>query len=189
MDTQCFRRLSRYRRARFREGGRDEYRRSIQPKRSRQPAGEARGVQARGRGAARLGCSTWARSFYQGLGWRSDAEAAIEDGYRLMQLTPPVSGRSIIFGEGVTSAPPGSAQGLYLAVYDIDAARADLIARGADVSEVFHDATVSFTTPERPAASAGLLKGTKMTVPSPRSAIRTATAGCSRKIKERLPGR
>lgn len=59
-----------------------------------------------------------AKRFYGGLGWRLDAEAAVEDGYRLMQFTPPGSGCSIIFGEGVTSARPGSLQGLHLAVYD-----------------------------------------------------------------------
>ncbi|MFC9351814.1 VOC family protein [Arthrobacter sp. NPDC057013] len=85
-----------------------------------------------------------AKHFYAGLGWRSDAEAAVEDGYRLMQFTPPGSGCSIIFGEGVTSAPPGSLQGLHLAVYDINEARADLIARGVEVSEAFHDRTGVF---------------------------------------------
>jgi catechol 2,3-dioxygenase-like lactoylglutathione lyase family enzyme len=85
-----------------------------------------------------------AKSFYESLGWRLDAEAAVEDGYRLVQVTPPGSGCSIIFGEGVTSAPPGSAEGLHLAVYDIDEARADLIGRGVDVSETFHDATGVF---------------------------------------------
>jgi catechol 2,3-dioxygenase-like lactoylglutathione lyase family enzyme len=84
------------------------------------------------------------KRFYQGLGWRFDAEAAVEDGYRLIQFTPPGSGCSIIFGKGVTSAPPGSSQGLHLAVYDIDAARADLIARGVEVSATFHDATGIF---------------------------------------------
>jgi predicted enzyme related to lactoylglutathione lyase len=85
-----------------------------------------------------------AKRFYDGLGWRFDAEAAVEDGYRLMQFTPPGSGCSIILGEGVTSAPPGSLQGLHLAVYDIDEARADLIARGVEVSETFHDRTGVF---------------------------------------------
>jgi catechol 2,3-dioxygenase-like lactoylglutathione lyase family enzyme len=85
-----------------------------------------------------------AKQFYEGLGWRLDAEAAVTDGYRLMQLTPPGSACSIIFGEGVTTAPPGSAQGLHLAVYDIDQARADLIARGVEVSATFHDATGVF---------------------------------------------
>jgi catechol 2,3-dioxygenase-like lactoylglutathione lyase family enzyme len=85
-----------------------------------------------------------AKRFYEGLGWRLDAEAAVADGYRLIQLTPPGSGCSIILGEGVTSAAPGSAQGLHLAVHDIDEARADLIARGVEVSAIFHDATGVF---------------------------------------------
>jgi catechol 2,3-dioxygenase-like lactoylglutathione lyase family enzyme len=85
-----------------------------------------------------------AKDFYAGLGWRLDANLAVEDGYRVVQVTPPGSGCSIIFGEGVTSAAPGSAEGLQLSVYDIDEARADLLARGVDVSEPFHDATGIF---------------------------------------------
>jgi catechol 2,3-dioxygenase-like lactoylglutathione lyase family enzyme len=85
-----------------------------------------------------------AKSFYEGLGWRLDADLAVEDGYRVVQLTPPGSACSIIFGEGVTSALPGSSEGLQLSVYDIDAARADLVARGVDVSETFHDVTGIF---------------------------------------------
>lgn len=85
-----------------------------------------------------------AKRFYEGLGWRLDADLAVEDGYRVVQLTPPGSACSIIFGEGVTTAPPGSSEGLQLSVYDIDAARADLVARGVDVSETFHDATGIF---------------------------------------------
>ena len=85
-----------------------------------------------------------AKSFYQGLGWRLDADLAVEDGYRVVQLTPPGSACSIIFGEGVTAAPSGSSEGLQLSVYDIDAARADLVARGVEVSETFHDATGIF---------------------------------------------
>src|SRR4051794_23822427 len=85
-----------------------------------------------------------AKRFYEALGWRLDAEVTVEEGYRLAQFTPPGSGCSIIFGEGVTTAPAGSLQGLHLAVYDLDEARADLIARGVDVSEPFHDATGVF---------------------------------------------
>lgn len=85
-----------------------------------------------------------AKRFYQGLGWRLDADLAVDDGYRVVQLTPPGSACSIIFGEGVTSAPPGSSEGLQLSVYDIDAARADLVARGVDVGETFHDVTGIF---------------------------------------------
>jgi catechol 2,3-dioxygenase-like lactoylglutathione lyase family enzyme len=80
-----------------------------------------------------------AKSFYQGLGWRVDAEASAGD-YRLMQVTPPGSTASIIFGRGNTSAEPGSIDGLLLAVDDIEAARDELRSRGVDVSEVFHDA-------------------------------------------------
>jgi catechol 2,3-dioxygenase-like lactoylglutathione lyase family enzyme len=80
-----------------------------------------------------------ARDFYTGLGWRLDADVAPSEDYRIVQLTPPGSGCSIQFGVGVTSAAPGSAQSLYLAVADIAAARAELIARGADVGEAFHE--------------------------------------------------
>jgi len=79
-----------------------------------------------------------AKQFYTGLGWREDADFPIREGFRVVQLTPPGSPTSVIFGTGVTAAEPGSYEGLVLAVYDIDAARADLAARGADVSEVFH---------------------------------------------------
>jgi catechol 2,3-dioxygenase-like lactoylglutathione lyase family enzyme len=80
-----------------------------------------------------------ARRFYEALGWRLDAEFAAGD-FRLVQLTPPGSGCSVIFGAGVTTAAPGSAQGLHLAVNDIEAARDELLGRGVEVSEVFHDA-------------------------------------------------
>ena len=80
-----------------------------------------------------------AKDFYTGLGWRLDADYTSGD-FRVVQLTPPGSPCSVIFGAGVSSAPPGSAQGLHLVVTDIDAARAELAGRGADVSEVFHDA-------------------------------------------------
>lgn len=85
-----------------------------------------------------------AKRFYESLGWRLDADLAVEDGYRIVQLTPPGSACSIIFGEGVTAAAPGSSEGLQLTVYDIDAARADLAERGVDVSEPFHDETGVF---------------------------------------------
>jgi catechol 2,3-dioxygenase-like lactoylglutathione lyase family enzyme len=78
--------------------------------------------------------------FYQRLGWRVDADASAGDDYRLAHLTPPASNASILFGKGVTSAAPGSIDSLVLAVDDIDAARDELVSRGVDVSEVFHDA-------------------------------------------------
>ena len=80
-----------------------------------------------------------AKEFYGSLGWRLDADVAAGDNFRLVQLTPPGSECSIQFGTGLTSAEPGSVQGLYLIVSDIEAARAGLVARGAKVSEVFHE--------------------------------------------------
>jgi len=81
-----------------------------------------------------------AKEFYAKLGWRLDADFASGDDYRVIQFTPPGSGSSVIFGRNVTAAAPGSAQGLYLIVSDIEAARKDLLARGIKVSEAFHDA-------------------------------------------------
>ena len=81
-----------------------------------------------------------AKGFYEGLGWRLDADFTGDGGFRVVQLTPPGSACSIIFGTGITSAVPGSAEGLQLVVSDIDAARAELAAHGAEVSDVFHDA-------------------------------------------------
>ena len=79
-----------------------------------------------------------AKTYYARLGWRLDADFAAGDDYRVIQFTPPGSGCSIIFGTNVTSAAPGSAQGLYLIVSDIEAAREELLDRGAKVTEVFH---------------------------------------------------
>jgi catechol 2,3-dioxygenase-like lactoylglutathione lyase family enzyme len=79
-----------------------------------------------------------AKRFYEGLGWRLDADFAFDNGFRVVQLTPPGSGCSVQFGTKVTPAAPGSAQGLYLIVSDIDAARRELAGLGADISEVFH---------------------------------------------------
>jgi catechol 2,3-dioxygenase-like lactoylglutathione lyase family enzyme len=78
-----------------------------------------------------------AKTFYEKLGFRLDADFAKND-FRVLQFTPPQSAASIIFGKGITSAKPGSFDGLVMAVQDVDAARADLIARGLKVSEVFH---------------------------------------------------
>jgi catechol 2,3-dioxygenase-like lactoylglutathione lyase family enzyme len=79
-----------------------------------------------------------AKAFYAGLGWRLDADFPIDDRFRIVQFTPPGSYASIQFGTGVSEAQPGSAKDMYLIVDDIEAARQDLIAKGADVSEVWH---------------------------------------------------
>jgi catechol 2,3-dioxygenase-like lactoylglutathione lyase family enzyme len=130
-----------------------------------------------------------AKRFYEALGWRLDADLAVDDRYRVVQLTPPGSACSIIFGEAVTSAPPGSCDGLQLTVYDLDEARADLIGRGVDVSETFHDVTGIF----HHAGTEGRVSG-----PAPRHADYGSFAAFSdpdgngwllQEIKTRLPGR
>src|ERR1700722_19730132 len=82
-----------------------------------------------------------AKEFYGKLGWRLDADFPFDNGFRVVQFTPPGSGCSVQFGTKITSAAPGSAQGLYLIVSDIEAARAELVDRGAKVSGVFHAGT------------------------------------------------
>ena len=79
-----------------------------------------------------------AKAFYAKLGWRLDADFADGKGWRVIQFTPPGSGTSVIFGSNVTAAAPGSTQGLYLVVSDVEAARKELRDRGVNVSEVFH---------------------------------------------------
>ncbi|WP_172979831.1 VOC family protein [Agromyces agglutinans] len=80
------------------------------------------------------------KAFYQRLDYRLDADLVVDEGYRIVQLTPPASTASIIFGTGVTTAPAGSVRGILVAVPDIEAARAEIAERGVEVSEVFHEA-------------------------------------------------
>ncbi|HEY1436000.1 MAG TPA: VOC family protein [Casimicrobiaceae bacterium] len=82
-----------------------------------------------------------AKRFYGSLGWRLDADFAFDNGFRVVQLTPPGSACSVQFGTNITSAAPGSAQGTYLIVSEIEIARDELVARGAKISEVFHAGT------------------------------------------------
>ena len=91
-----------------------------------------------------------AKRFYGGLGWRLDADYASGDDYRVIQFTPPGSGCSVIFGKNVTGAAPGSVQGVYLIVSDIEAARTELLGRGVEVSEVFHGAADVYAGPDEP---------------------------------------
>ena len=91
-----------------------------------------------------------AKRFYGNLGWRLDADFAAGDDYRVIQFTPPGSGCSVIFGKNVTAAAPGSAQGLYLIVSDIKAARDELLGRGVEISEVFHAAGDVYAGPDEP---------------------------------------
>ena len=130
-----------------------------------------------------------AKRFYESLGWRLDADLAVDERYRAVQLTPPGSGCSIIFGDGVTGAAPGSSEGLQLSVYDLDATRADLLGRGVDVTEPFHDGTGIF----HHAGTEGRVSG-----PAPGHADYGSFAAFSdpdgngwllQEIKTRLPGR
>jgi catechol 2,3-dioxygenase-like lactoylglutathione lyase family enzyme len=91
-----------------------------------------------------------AKEFYTNLGWRLDADYAAGSDFRVIQFTPPGSGCSIIFGKNVTAATPGFAQGLYLIVSDIEAARRELLGRGVQISEVFHDAAGVYAGPDQP---------------------------------------
>jgi len=129
-----------------------------------------------------------AKRFYEGLGWPLDADFARGEDWRGVQFTPPGSQCSIQFGKGITTAAPGSVKGLFLIVSDIKAARADLIGRGADVSEVFHlEGGLNFS-------------GTKGRVPGPDPQGRSYFSYASfsdpdgngwllQEIKARLPGR
>ena len=130
-----------------------------------------------------------AKAFYQGLGWRLDADVTVDDHYRVVQFTPPGSPASIIFGRGTTTMPPGSLQDLMLVVEDIDAARAELIGHGVGVSEVWHDETGTF----HHAGIQGRVPG-----PDPEGNSHGSWASFTdpdgngwllREIKERLPGR
>ncbi|SDM54214.1 VOC family protein [Streptomyces wuyuanensis] len=130
-----------------------------------------------------------AKAFYKALGWREDADFPTEDGFRVIQMTPPGSLCSVIFGNGVSDAAPGSAQGLHLAVSDIEAARAELVERGVDAGEVFHDAAGVFHR----AGTANRVSG-----PDPERRSYCSFASFSdpdgngwilQEITERLPGR
>ena len=80
-----------------------------------------------------------AKEFYRQAGFREDFDFSSGDNFRVVQFTPPGSGASIVFGTGITDAPSGSVEGLQLSVADIEAARAQLITSGVDVTDIFHD--------------------------------------------------
>ena len=95
-----------------------------------------------------------AKQFYKTLGWREDADVVLEDDFRLVQMTPPGSGCSIHIGTGMGSERPGSAGNLFLAVDDVEAARAELVAQGVDVGEIVHDARGALALRADPATQA-----------------------------------
>jgi catechol 2,3-dioxygenase-like lactoylglutathione lyase family enzyme len=132
-----------------------------------------------------------AKRFYTKLGWRLDADFPFDNGFRVVQFTPPGSGCSLQFGTKITSAAPGSAQGLYLIVSDIQAARGELVARGVNISEVFHAGTPGAQF--QPGGTSGRLSG-----PAPDHASYSSFATFSdpdgntwllQEVTTRLPGR
>ena len=132
-----------------------------------------------------------AKRFYGSLGWRLDADFGFDNGFRVVQFTPPGSGCSVQFGSKITSAAPGSAQGLYLIVSDIETARDELVARGAEVSGVFHAGAPGAQF--LPGGTSGRVSG-----PAPDHASYRSFATFSdpdsnswllQEIKTRLPGR
>ena len=127
-----------------------------------------------------------AKAFYANLGWRLDADVTRGEDFRLVQFTPPGSGCSVQFGVNLTSAAPGSGQSPYLIVSDVEAARAGLVARGVDVSEVFHEGSpgAGFHEATRVAGRRPIAVAMARTPPS---AIQTATAGCSKRSRHGCP--
>ena len=129
-----------------------------------------------------------AKSFYGGLGWRLDADFSAGDDWHVLQMTPPGSPCSVLFGKGLTTAVPGSVQGTFLVVDDIAAARAELLGHGVDVSDVFHFAGVLNVS------------DTKGRAPGPHPEGRSYSSWASfsdpdgnswllQEVKSRLPGR
>ena len=125
-----------------------------------------------------------AKRFYESLGWRLDADFTNGTDWRAVQLTPPGSPCSIHFGKGITAAAPGSVQNLYLVVSDIEAARAELIGRGANVSEVFHFDGVRRDRPCRAPTPNGRSYGTYASFSDP-----DGNSWLLQEVKTRLPGR
>ena len=135
-----------------------------------------------------------AKAFYASLGWRLDGDFAAGDDWRAVQFTPPGSGASVIFGKNLTPAAPGSAQGLYLVVSDIEAARQELLRRGVKVSETFHSADDAYTGTDEPY----LFGSRRVSGPDPGHRSYRSHASFSdpdgngwllQEVTERLPGR
>jgi catechol 2,3-dioxygenase-like lactoylglutathione lyase family enzyme len=129
-----------------------------------------------------------AKKFYENLGWRLDADFAKDD-FRVVQLTPPNSDASIIFGKGVTFAKPGWTDNLVLAVNDLDAARADLIKHGAKVSEVFHFGGGVFNNAAKNPRAAGRDPQNRSYNSFASFEDPDGNVWLLQEIKERLPGR
>jgi catechol 2,3-dioxygenase-like lactoylglutathione lyase family enzyme len=132
-----------------------------------------------------------AKKFYESLGWRLDADFPFENGFRVVQFTPPGSGCSVQFGTKITSATPGSARSVYLIVSDIEAARAELVARGVQASDVFHAGTPGAQF--QPDGESGRVSGPDPDHPSYGSFVTFADPDGNgwllQEVTTRLPGR
>jgi len=129
-----------------------------------------------------------AKAFYTKLGWRPDADFAFDNGIRVVQFTPPGSGCSVQFGTKITTATPGSAQGLYLIVADVEAARKEMVPAVSRLvrCSILRNRVLSSAS-KAAVASPGLIPITAATFPLLLSTIRTATPGCSRKLPRGCP--
>ena len=159
------------------------------PMRAQRRGCDERRPEARGDRHPRLGRRPREES-YGRLGWRLDGDFAFDNGVQIVQFTPPGSPGSIQFGAKMTSATPGSAENLYLIVSDIEAARDELVARGAEVSDVFHPGSPRRAVPaadasDRPQRTRA--RSRRATARSQRSATRTETAGCCRRSRAGFP--
>jgi len=130
-----------------------------------------------------------AKQFYQKLKFRLDADFTAEDGLRVVQMTPPGSPCSIIFGKALSTATPGSVEGLHLVVADIEAARTELVANGAEVSAVFHDQGGVFHHAGTAERVAGLAPGRKSYGSFASFSDPDGNGWVMQEIRERLPGR
>ena len=131
------------------------------------------------------------KEFYEKLGWRLDADFPHDNGFRIVQFTPPGSGCSVQFGSNMTSAVPGSASGLYLIVSDIEAAREELAKNGAKVSDVFHPGTpgAQSNPTARAAAASGAAPGHASYGSFATFADPDGNSWLLQEVTDRLPGR
>jgi catechol 2,3-dioxygenase-like lactoylglutathione lyase family enzyme len=122
-----------------------------------------------------------AKRFYETLGWRMDIDHVASEDFRVVQFTPPSSEASVIIGTGITSAVPGALEGVQLVVDDIAAAHDELVGRGVDVSDAFHDVGGGFHHAGSRDGQPARIRNATTTARSPRSATRTVTAGCCKR--------
>ncbi|MEU8545016.1 VOC family protein [Streptomyces sp. NPDC048717] len=131
-----------------------------------------------------------AKEFYlDTLGFRADADFPIRDGYRIVQATPPGSACSVIFGEGLTTLPAGSARGLHLITTDIEQAVGELTERGVDVEGPFHDVTGAFHQAAPGSRVPGLAPGRPSYGTFARFADPDGNEWFLQEVTERAPGR